>query len=247
MLISMKLGIKQISGLAVVILMLAGFAFVQLRKTPESAPETMTTDQPASSTVAPEPALTPALQAEPPQAVETPKTIASPLAPLTGRATLNLFGNQPSTQNYAQGQYTDLVCPGGKIYSGYHTAVDLEVTVAERTTAVPVYSIAAGKVLQASEVGGYGGLLVIRYQLNGNIYTAYYGHLDLESVTVKKGDQVSLGQKVAELGPECSVTNGNVRKHLHFGLHQGEAIVVAGYVGTRRELANWIDPLTLLN
>lgn len=169
-------------------------------------------------------------------------TFSEPISGWRRKITLNPFGNQPSKKKIDESKYTDLVCKGGKYYPGYHTAVDIEVSPEERNKPVPVFSIADGTVRQIGTVSGYGGLAVIEYNINGQYYTAYYGHIDLSKATVKTGSPVKKGQKIGELAPACSSANGNTRKHLHFGIHKGKSIVVLGYVNTKKELANWIDP-----
>lgn len=174
------------------------------------------------------------------------ESVVPPMDNFLGRITLNKFGNEPSKTDLPSGQYSDLSCSGGKNYAGFHTANDLEVTVAERRKPVPVYSIADGTVRQASAVNGYGGLVVIEYKINGATYTAYYGHIDLKTVSVKTGSKVAVGEKIAELAPGCSSANGNTRKHLHFGLHKGSAVVVSGYVTDKKSLSNWVDARNII-
>jgi murein DD-endopeptidase MepM/ murein hydrolase activator NlpD len=173
-------------------------------------------------------------------------SFAEPIKNWRSSITLNGFGNEPSKMDLPADQYSDLVCSGGKDYPGYHTANDIEVTSEERNSAVPVYSVANGTVRQINKVSGYGGLAVIEYNINGQDYTAYYGHIDLSTAAIKAGDKVEAGQKIAELAPACSPANGNTRKHLHFGMHSGKSIAVAGYVNTKAELSNWVDPRDLI-
>jgi len=181
------------------------------------------------------------------QVSQAKTAIVPPMDNFNGRITLNAFGNEPSKMQVDEAQYTDLICAQGKNYPGYHTAVDLEVTQAERTVPVSVYSIADGTVRQAGFVNGYGGLIVIEYDdINGQAYTAYYGHTNISTYTVKAGDKVRAGQKLAELAPACTDGNGNTRKHLHFGMHKGKDVVVAGYVNTKKELDSWIDPREII-
>ncbi len=160
------------------------------------------------------------------------------------RIWLNPYGNIPS-ETVKQGDYSDYICKSGKSMAGYHTGADFEVTKEEINADVPVYSISDGKVRQAGFVNGYGGLLIAEYNITGQTYTVYYGHIDLTKVNVKNGSTLKKGQKIAELAPACSSKNGNTRKHLHFGVHKGSAIDVKGYATDKAQLSNWIDPKTL--
>lgn len=177
-------------------------------------------------------------------------TLVPPMDNFNDRIWLNPFGNQPSKTTQIPddkvSQYSDLICSQGKSYPGYHTGADLEVNKDELEKPVSVVSIADGIVRQAGHVNGYGGLVVIEHKINGQTYTAYYGHVDLSTVTVKAGDHVKVGQKIAELGAACSASNGNTRKHLHFGIHKGNSIVVAGYVTNKADLNNWVDPKSII-
>ena len=193
--------------------------------TAQSTPSTSSNPAPSSTTSAP--------------------TLVYPISSFATRATTNLFG----TFYLAGGSANPdrLVCPNATYYSGYHTAVDLETTSAEASQNMPVLAIAAGTVRQVSAVSGYGGLIVIQYNLGGSNYTAYYGHINLSTAKVKAGQNVTVGETLANLGPSCSLTNGDVRKHLHFGLHKGTAIDVRGYAPDKTALASWVDPVQLLN
>lgn len=146
--------------------------------------------------------------------------------------------------------YGTLVKPGdekkeicGAAFSGYHTGDDLETIAAEANKAVAIKSIAAGTVRESGSVSGYGGLVVIEHNLAGRVVTAYYGHLNLNSVKLKTGQKVTAGEVIGNLGQGCSAQTGFERKHLHFAIHQGSAIDVRGYVPTLNLLAAWADPL----
>lgn len=138
------------------------------------------------------------------------------------------------------GDEKKLVC--GRAFSGYHTGDDLEVFTSEANTAISINSIAAGTVKEVAWVNGYGGLVVIEHDLSGQIVTAYYGHLNINSVTVKPNAQVSAGQIIGRLGQGCSYETDYERKHLHFDIHKGTTIDVRGYVPTLSELVQWLDP-----
>ncbi len=168
------------------------------------------------------------------QPVSKPVTLF-PISNFSDRITFRTFG-----QLVSSGEEKKVVC--GKAFSGYHTGIDLETTPTEQNSDVPVYSISAGKVVLADFVSGYGGLIVI---LDSN-RTIYYGHVNIASSTVKKGDTVILGEKLAVLGKGCSSETDGERKHLHFAIHQGQIIDVRGYVPTKSELSVWLDPNTNL-
>ncbi len=174
-----------------------------------------------------------------------PALLAYPIDKFQQRATANFFGTYYPVGGH---DHPDLkVCPTAKYYSGYHTGMDLETFSTELNTSVPVFAIADGIVRQAGPVTGYGTLVVIGFSLKGDDYTTYYGHINGSTVTVKAGDAVTQGEKIAELGPACSSANGDVRKHLHFGLHKGAGIDVRGYVPDKTTLDNWVDSATFFS
>lgn len=184
---------------------------------------------------------TPTVQSTPPP-IATNIVIAHyyyPISNYASRKTLKWYGKKvTATDNKAE------MC--GANFTGYHTGDDLEILSGELNIDVPVYSIAAGVVRQVSAVSGYGGLIVIEYNLNNQIVTAYFGHINLASAQVKVGDQVKAGQKLANLGAACTAQTDGERKHLHFAIRQGTAIDVRGYVQTQSELSAWLDPTLLL-
>jgi murein DD-endopeptidase MepM/ murein hydrolase activator NlpD len=127
-------------------------------------------------------------------------------------------------------------------FTGYHTGDDVEV--ADKTKPVPVYAIADGKVRLVKWASGYGGVMVVAFQLGGKQINAIYGHLKLSSITLKVGDKVVKGQTLATLGDDRSHETDGERKHLHFGLYEGAALKITGYVATKADLNAWIDPQT---
>lgn len=132
--------------------------------------------------------------------------------------------------------------PCGALFSGFHTGDDLETTPEEANQDIPVYSIADGKVLSVSHISGYGGMIVASYILGPQQVTAYYGHIDLASATIKPNEDVRAGEKLAILGKACSAETDFERKHLHFALHKGTGVDYRGYVSSASELSDWLDP-----
>ncbi len=88
----------------------------------------------------------------------------------------------------------------------FHNGLDL---VAAKGT--PVRAFAAGTVDFIGESNAYGQYLQIRHE---NGVTSFYAHCS--KLLVHKGDQVELGQKVAESGATGDVTG----PHLHFELRK---------------------------
>jgi 4-aminobutyrate aminotransferase-like enzyme/Ser/Thr protein kinase RdoA (MazF antagonist) len=82
----------------------------------------------------------------------------------------------------------------------------------------PVHALFDGEVVVAvNDVGDkeYGGLLILKHQVEDLEFYTLYGHNTPESVMkLKVGERIKKGQKISELGnyPE----NGNWAPHLHF-------------------------------
>lgn len=85
--------------------------------------------------------------------------------------------------------------------STYHAGVDI---AGPEGTAIQAAQ--AGTVVRAGEMSGYGNVIDIK---SGTFYTRY-GHLS--KFAVKKGDVVTTGQKIGEMG-NTGVSSGS---HLHF-------------------------------
>lgn len=131
-------------------------------------------------------------------------------------------------------------------FTGYHTGADAEMTPAEQTADVPVYAIAQGTVMLAGHVTGYGGAIVIRHVVEKETVTALYGHLRIGSFTVSKGNTVKKGERIGLRGTGYSSETDGERKHLHFGVIKGTAIIYRGYVRSKSELSSWRDPAVWL-
>ncbi len=135
-------------------------------------------------------------------------------------------------------------------FRGYHTGEDSEVPPEDlgpgEVQLVPVRAIADGQIVFSSRVSGYGGVVILRHDLDGKIISSLYGHVALSSSKLKVGDQVVRGQFLANLGKGFSKDTDGERQHLHFGLWEGSKIKLAGYVKTSKELNGWINPFDFL-
>ncbi|HRH93658.1 MAG TPA: peptidoglycan DD-metalloendopeptidase family protein [Candidatus Peribacteria bacterium] len=133
-------------------------------------------------------------------------------------------------------------------FAGYHVATDVEVGADELNKEVNVYAICTGDVIYSGFAAGYGGLVVqhCRVSIQGvQDITVIYGHLSLlnlpgHGVTMKSGDLVTT------LAPARTYESDGNRKHLHLGIHKGTAIDMRGYVQTKEEINDYIDPMSVL-
>ncbi|QEU90074.1 transglycosylase family protein [Streptomyces kanamyceticus] len=96
---------------------------------------------------------------------------------------------------------------GGSWSKGYHTGVDFPVT-----TGTSVKAVAAGQVVSAGWGGSYGYQVVIRHA-DGKY--SQYGHLS--ALSVKAGQKVGAGQRIARSGS----TGNSTGPHLHFEVRTG--------------------------
>ncbi len=96
---------------------------------------------------------------------------------------------------------------GASWSSGYHTGVDFLVG-----TGTAVHSVAAGTVVTAGWGGSYGYQIVIRH---ADGHYSQYGHLS--QISVKVGQHVNEGQRIARSGSTGNATG----PHLHFEIRTG--------------------------
>ncbi len=82
----------------------------------------------------------------------------------------------------------------------------------------PVHALLEGEIAIAVNDAGnkeYGGLIVLKHQIEGFFFYTLYGHMTVASITNKKlGEVIAKGELIGHLGnyPE----NGNWAPHLHF-------------------------------
>jgi murein DD-endopeptidase MepM/ murein hydrolase activator NlpD len=130
-------------------------------------------------------------------------------------------------------------------FHGYHTGSDFETFPEERDSDVAVRAVCSGTMVSKRHATGYGGVVVESCELAGQSATVVYGHLALESVSIKNGDTIKQGSVIGLLGTGYSADTDGERKHLHLGIHKGSAINILGYVADKQTLSDWIDPCTL--
>jgi murein DD-endopeptidase MepM/ murein hydrolase activator NlpD len=86
----------------------------------------------------------------------------------------------------------------------------------------PIRAAAAGKVLSAGWIGGYGNTTIIDH---GGGMATLYAHQS--SFGVSAGQQVSAGQTIGAVGS----TGNSTGPHLHFEVRvNGQAVDPAGYL-----------------
>lgn len=132
-------------------------------------------------------------------------------------------------------------------FQGYHTGVDLEIYSEEVDVDVPVKALCDGKLLSARFASGYGGVVVQNCILDGQDVTAVYGHISLASMKAVVNSQLKAGDFLANLGGAYSRETDGERKHLHLGIHKGNAINILGYVQNKGDLDEWLDPAAFLH
>lgn len=109
----------------------------------------------------------------------------------------------------------------GKIltpFSQSHKGINIAGTLGQ-----PIYAAASGKVVYCGDgLRGYGNLIILKHN---NVYLSAYAHN--KDILVQEGDEVSQGQKIAEMG-----NTGADKTILHFEI---------------RRAGKPINPLTLMN
>lgn len=176
--------------------------------------------------------------------IETPSVVQSVSPPLDIESSVvlpldgNVAGYNPWYKRF--GEYFQ------DRFSGYHVGEDAEVRPEDlrpgEVQEVPVRAIADGDVLYVNRVSGYGGVMVIAHDVQGEKVNAIYGHIDRSSTHLKVGDHVGKGQFLAYLGADKSKETDGERQHLHFALYRGDDIRLSGYEKQASAVSRWINP-----
>ena len=91
----------------------------------------------------------------------------------------------------------------------FHTGTDFAAP-----DGTPILAVADGTVTVAGFSGGYGGLIVIEHQIDGQTVATAYAHMWDHGIHVTPGDQVTAGQHIGDIGSSGNSTG----PHLHFGV-----------------------------
>jgi hypothetical protein len=127
-------------------------------------------------------------------------------------------------------------------FQGFHTGTDFEIFPEELNTDILISAICSGKIAVKRFASGYGGMLVQNCMLDNQPVTVIYGHLKLASISKTAGNTLNTGDEIGILGKAYSSETDGERKHLHLGIHKGNAISILGYVSSQSQLSGWIDP-----
>ncbi|WP_052177702.1 peptidoglycan DD-metalloendopeptidase family protein [Methylotenera sp. G11] len=111
----------------------------------------------------------------------------------------------------------------GKVISGFNDGGNKGIDIAG-SKGQPILAAAPGKVIYSgSDLRGYGKLVIVKHN---NTYLSVYANNS--TILVKEGQQVSAGQKIAEMGD----TDSNTVK-LHFEIRQqGKSVDPAKFLGS---------------
>ncbi|MFY9263699.1 MAG: M23 family metallopeptidase [Actinomycetaceae bacterium] len=105
----------------------------------------------------------------------------------------------------------------------------------------PIYSVADGTVVYVGtgrEVARTQNVVVIEHEVNGEVFTSWYIHMYLDGIFVTEGQQVSVGEHIANIGNAGRSTG----PHLHFEIHPGS---FPGFPITDA-VDNPVDPISFL-
>lgn len=124
-------------------------------------------------------------------------------------------------------------------FSNSHKGIDLGW---HKTHNAPVYAAADGQVIYYKFQKTGGNVIHIKHS---NGFVSEYAHLKDNSIKVKVGDKVKMGQQIANMGATGQYYDSdakkwkNVPEHLHLGLCKGTKI-------TYTSKDKWVNPIDYL-
>ena len=142
-------------------------------------------------------------------------TVTTPTPPVAAPATT-------TTSSSAAGGIEWSWPTSGKVIAGFNDSASTKGLDIGGTLGQPIHAAAPGKVIYSgSDLRGYGKLVIIKHD---NTYLSVYAHNS--NILVKEGQQVTRGQKIAEMG------NSDTDKvKLHFEIRrQGKSVDPAKYL-----------------
>ncbi|MCB5189445.1 peptidoglycan DD-metalloendopeptidase family protein [Methylobacillus arboreus] len=110
----------------------------------------------------------------------------------------------------------------GKVIAGFNDSASTKGLDIGGTMGQPIHAAAPGKVIYSgADLRGYGKLVIIKHD---NTYLSVYAHNS--NILVKEGQQVTRGQKIAEMG-----NTDSDKVKLHFEIRrQGKSVDPAKYL-----------------
>ena len=155
-------------------------------------------------------------------------------------------GNTPPVPY--EGVCVSLVVDSMGINGQPHRAVDIATLDGSR---IEVKSVADGEVFATCDGAGDkdevtcnidGNYARVKYEVEGGPVILQYGHLESESLKVKKGDRVTSGQVLGKMGMSGLVTGVHTHFHL-FNMQMGHLMkdfrVVFGVDGYKKRCAGF--------
>lgn len=90
----------------------------------------------------------------------------------------------------------------------------------------PVMAVAAGTVVSSTDAGGgYGVMIEVEHQIDGQTTTSLYAHMGYGSRLVDVGDTVVAGQQIGSIGS----TGQSTGAHLHLEMYGADGVRFDGY------------------
>lgn len=123
-------------------------------------------------------------------------------------------------------------------YSLGHRALDLGWNNKHGGKNAPVLSADDG-ICVYRDYQKTGGYVLGIYHPQYNV-TSEYGHLQKNSLKIKVGDRVGIGQHIANMGNTGSQNGKNLPYHLHFGICEGKGLKYS-------IVHKWYNPVKYLN